>query len=39
LELEKKINTIKSISKKEVDELVVFVQNYLKDLLSNENAS
>jgi len=39
LELEKKINTIKTISKKEVDELVVFVQNYLKDLLSTENAS
>lgn len=29
LELNKKINTIKTTSKKEVDELVVFVENYL----------
>jgi len=33
LELEKKINTVKTISKKEVDKLIVFVQNYLSDLL------
>ncbi len=39
LALKKKIKTIKITSKKEVDELVVFVQNYLRGLLSTGNAS
>ena len=37
LELDKKINTVKTISKKEVDELIVFVENYLSGLLSSKN--
>lgn len=37
LELGKKINTVKTISKKEVAELIVFVQNHLRGLLSSKN--
>ena len=37
LELDKKINTVKTISKMEVVELIAFVENYLSGLLSSKN--
>ena len=37
LELDKKINTVETISKNEVDELIAFVESYLSGLLSSKN--
>lgn len=36
LELDKKIKTVKKVSREEVDELIVFVQTYLNNLLSKQ---
>ena len=38
LNLEQKSNTVKTISANEVDEMIVFVQNYLANLLSKKNS-